>query len=469
MNEQYIIIPGTDKKVFEGTVVILNRLPNLKWIIHNGPYYYNGKRQKGWYFASIPSDTTMPVFNEDLVNMTIADSPVNPMPPGPIPPMPPGPHPYPPAPVPIPFTPIDKKQIDHAMLTVNTLAERDRYCSQFTPNGKIIRVNDIDGNGRVEYYSWCAATSSWKEASLGYRYMTRDEIEAAIGSDIVDITWSDDHGALVITDNNGNSTETELTGLAHDIGYTSEDLTIRIPMYGKEDLTITIPKDNRIIAIRFEQEWVFPDGSVKPAIVATVSDGTTTEDIAGDASDLYNIYEGAETATTTVLISSETSKITANVKLSSIVNNAIEVDNEGLFVDLSGYVNKQQIDENLLLVADGMGGFTYAGDGIDIDTTTAISDLTNPEKKVVTANLIADAIAAAIASVVLDVDARLDSIEERINFGVGEDGDFLISDGSNIRRSGKTFGGSELPDASGSPDVLTTEEAVVAALSWQLD
>lgn len=473
MSDQYIIIPGTDRRIYDGTIVILNRLPNLKWILHNGPYTYNGRRQRGWYFSSIPSDTTMPVYNEDLVNLIVVDGSESGGCPGPYPPHPPIPPyppcpPVPPAPIPIPFTVQDRKQIQSAMITVPSLHERDKLGSDFLPDGKIVRVNDIDGNGTIEYYSWCAATYSWKPASLGYRYMTREEIEQAIGSDIVEIAWSDDHGALVITDNNGNMSETELSGVAHDIGYASEELKIRIPMYGKDDLEITIPKDNRIIAIRFEQEWVFPDGSVKPAIVATVSDGETTTDIAGDASDLYNIYEGAETATATVQISSTTSKITADVKLSSVINNSIEIDNEGLLVDLSGYVNKQPIDTSWLLVADGNGGFTYAGTGIEVETSTAISDLTNPEKKVVTANLIADAIAAAIASVTIDIEERLQRIENRIDFGVGSDGDILMSDGDRIARSGKSAGGSELPET-GSGDILVTEEAVVNALSWRLD
>lgn len=466
MADQYILIPGTNRRVYEGTVVILNRLPNLKWVLRNGPYSYNGKRQKGWYFASIPSDTAMPVFNEDLVNMIIEDDPYNPFPPGPIPPYPPGP--VPPAPVPIQFTPQDKRHIEQAMLTVNTLSERDHLSTLYCQNGKVVRVNDIDGHGTTEYYAWSAATSSWQLASLGYRYMTRDEIEQAIGSDIVDIVWNNDSGALVITNNNADTSNVELSGVAHDLAYTSEDLTIRIPMYGKDDLVITIPADRRIIAIRFEQEWQFPDGSVKPAIVATVTNGTTEEEIAGDATDLYNIYEGAETATAVVQISSATSKVTATVKLSAVANNAIQIDNEGLLVDLSGYVQKNPIDASLLLVSDGNGGFTYAGTGIEIDTTTAIADLTDPEKKVVTANLIADAIAAAIASITIDIDARLDSIENRINFGLGIDGDILMTDGDGLARSGKTTGGSELPD-SGSADVLVTEEAVVKALSWHLD
>lgn len=186
MSDQYIIIPGTNIKVFEGTVVVLNRLPSLKWILHHGPYYYSGRRQKGWYFSSIPSDTTMPVFNEDLVNMRVVDDPVNPCPPqpGPIPPpfppgpFPPGPGPIPPVPLPIPFTSDDKKKIDAAFITVDTLEDRDKLSSDILPEGKLLRVNDIDGHGTIEYYSWDDENSCWIEASFGSRYPDREEIDA---------------------------------------------------------------------------------------------------------------------------------------------------------------------------------------------------------------------------------------------------------------------------------------------------
>ena len=91
-SEEYVIIPGTGQKVYEGSVVMLYRLPNLRWILHYGYYSHNAKKQQGWYFSSIPSDTTMPVFNEDLVAMKVIDGQPGPMPPAPpVPPFPPFP------------------------------------------------------------------------------------------------------------------------------------------------------------------------------------------------------------------------------------------------------------------------------------------------------------------------------------------------------------------------------------------
>jgi len=345
MADQYIIIPGTQQKVYEGTVVVLHRLPNVKWIIHNGYYNYNGRKQKGWYFSSIPADTTMPVFNEDLVAMTIlddgGDTPRPPYPPGPFPPgpFPPGPYPPgpfppgPPAPVPIPFTPQDKKQVDAAMITVPTLRERDKLGNRYLIDGKLVRVNDIDGEGTVDYFTWDAEESKWVEATLGYRYMTKEEIEEEISDTIVNIIWSDDTGSLVLVAKNGDEDTTQLTGVVHSPSYDPQHLTLRFPIFGKDDLVVQIPADNYIRSIRFEREYVFPDGSVKPAIVVVVSDGEEERELAGDATGL--IYNGSETATTTVIITDDTNSIQTDVKVSALENNRIQINDDGLYVDVS--------------------------------------------------------------------------------------------------------------------------------------
>lgn len=477
-SEEYVIIPGTGQKVYEGSVVMLYRLPNLRWILHYGYYSYNGKKQKGWYFSSIPSDTTMPVFNEDLVAMRVIDGP-GPMPPvppiPPVPPFPPGPGPVPPAPIPIPFTPHDKMQVDAAMLTVDDLAERDRLSNSLLQDGKIVRVNDIDGHGKIEYYSWDAKSSAWVEASLGYRYMTRDEIMEAVADDIVNIAWSNENGALVVTNHAGTPVNPiQLLGVSHDPVYTEEDLTLTIPVYGKDPLTMTIPKDKYVRSIRFESNY--PLGTkVGPAIILTVSDGVADEEIIGDLSGVRGLFEGEDSTSITVNIDSENGHVKADVKLSSIANNPLKIDNEGMWVDLSGVVGKKFIDTGFLLVADGNGEFTYAGDGVGLEQTTAISDLTNPEKTVVTANLIADAIQAAVSALkivleakIADLTTRVGVLENKLDFdatgGAPGDGVILVTNGEGLARSMYHVGGPDLnPD---NVDTVATEEAVGKVVSW---
>lgn len=476
--EEYVVIPGTQQKVYDGSVVMLYRLPNLRWILHYGYYNYNGKKQKGWYFSSIPSDTTMPVFNEDLVAMKVIDGSVGPHPcPPPYPPFPPGPFPpHPPAPIPIPFTPQDKKELESAMLTVENLTERDKMSSDSLPNGKIVRVNDTDGHGTIEYYSWDSESSSWVEASLGYRYMTREEVLEAVGDDIVDIVWSNENGSLVVTNHAGTPVDPiKLFGVAHDPIYTEEELELRIPIYGKDDFVMSIPRDYYIRAIRFEPNWVFPGppSKVGPAIVVTVSDGVTTQEIAGDASGMCSMLKVEDTFSIHLSMNGDDCKLTADVKLSSIENNMLKVDNEGMWVDLSGVVGKKNIETGFLLVADGNGEFTYGGNGVGLEQTTAISDLTNPEKKVVTANLIADAISAAVSAVkialearIADLETRIGLLEDRLNFEGGENGIVLVTNGDQVDKSEYKIGGGTLDTES--TDTIATEEAMTKVLSWQI-
>lgn len=480
-SEEYVIIPGTGQKVYEGSVVMLYRLPNLRWILHYGYYSYNGKKQKGWYFSSIPSDTTMPVFNEDLVAMKVIDGQPGPMPPvppfPPFPPFPPGPGPMPPAPIPIPFTPHDKMQVDAAMLTLDNLTERDKLSNSLLQDGKIVRVNDIDGHGTIEYYSWNAQASAWEEASLGYRYMTRDEIMESVADDIVDIVWSNENGALVLTNHAGTDVDpVQLSGVAHNPLYVEEELTLTIPVYGQDPIVITIPRDKYLRSLHFESNRQFDDRKVGPALVAIISDGVSEEEVVCNLSGVRGLFEGQETSTITVNIDSETGHVSANVKLSSIANNPLKVDNEGMWVDLSGVVAKKEIDEGFLLVADGNGEFTYGGNGVGLEQTTAIEDLTNPEKKVVTANLIADAITAAVTALevliegeIEDLQSRVATLEDKLDFNSGGgatgDGVIIVTKGDGLKRSLYRVGGQELdPD---SDDTVATESAVTKVMSWR--
>lgn len=386
-SEKYIIIPGTQQKVYDGTVVMLHRLPNIRWIIHNGYYTYNGRKQKGWYLSSIPSDTTMPVFNEDLVAMTIIDKPEpGPHPPHPpFPPIPPGPLP----PMPIPFTPIDKKQLEEATLTVANIEERDKLSSDKLPNGKVVKVVDSDGEGNLEYYSWNAETSFWEPASFGYRYMTREEIEVATADDIVSIIWSHDEGALVLGRQQGEDQKVQLTGVAHDPSFLAEDLELRIPIYGGEDLVIHIPHDMYMRSIRYENEYHFPDGTVGPAIVVVVSDGQTETEIAGDASGLVDIYTGSQTDTATVTVLTEDGEIKADIRISTREENRILIDEDGIYVDVSDLeerISKLETNPPSPPPGDEEGGIvvstpdglvrtpaTIGGDTIDMSSTTNLA------------------------------------------------------------------------------------------------
>lgn len=475
MSEEFIIIPGTNRKIYEGTVVVLNRLPNLKWIVHYGFYSYNGKSRKGWYFSSIPSCSVMPVFNEDLVALRVIDDPIPPCPP-PIPPCPPHPPvppfpPFPPVPTPTIFTPADKLMVDRSMITVEALEDRDQLANDDTLNGKLVRVNDSDGEGTPEYYTWNKEDSKWELASLGYRYLTREEIDAKLANGVVDILYSDSNGALVIKRNDVPDQTVNLTGLAHNPIYTADTLTLRIPVFGGNDIVVTIPRDKYLKGVRYEDNYLRPDGTYGPAIVCTISDGVTDSEVVADASMIRNVYYGSETNETRVIIEEGTNKISCEVKLSTIANNALQIDNTGFFVDLSGKVDKNDLREGYLLIADGQGGFTQAGNGLYVAYQGRISDLDDSSRYVVTANMIVQAIDAAVSSAVTSIESRLNAIDRQISSLDSRVTHIEQNPGSIIVDTSGTI----VPEAILGDDVLgsegdkviATEEAVINAVSFK--
>lgn len=83
-----IHIPETCQDITVGSVVILSRFPDTKWVLQDGWYIYEGQQYNGWYFSSIPAQTVIPVQGTDLLGLVIvsggACKPI-PHPPGPCP------------------------------------------------------------------------------------------------------------------------------------------------------------------------------------------------------------------------------------------------------------------------------------------------------------------------------------------------------------------------------------------------
>lgn len=165
----YLLLPDGNR-LNVGDVVTLSRFPGTKWILQNGWYFYEGRQQNGWYFSSIPADTVIPVNDSDLLTLTIVatNNTHN------CPPFYPGGgpdcHPHHPPHHPQPFPPHPPKPdkgngiIDKTMITVDTIAERNKLITNTLQNGRIVRVNDVQGS--VRYFEWDALNLTWKDATL---------------------------------------------------------------------------------------------------------------------------------------------------------------------------------------------------------------------------------------------------------------------------------------------------------------
>ena len=139
-------VPDTNIKLRDGDIVKLSQYPNIKWVVHKGWYSYQGEESLGWYFYSIPDGTILPFTHCDMITVTIISS----------------------SccncedcfqPVPDPQNDCIQGQIDRAFITVDYIVDRDALTQRILPDGKLVRVNDVDGSPR--YYQWDKGNQSW--------------------------------------------------------------------------------------------------------------------------------------------------------------------------------------------------------------------------------------------------------------------------------------------------------------------
>lgn len=127
-----IIIPGTNKVLLDGTVVILSGFDDVKYILHDGFYTYNSEMFEGWYGVSIPEQNVIPLALQMLIGCEVVYYPDSNckcrFPSGNI-----------------PFTTEDEYQVQRSFITVDTMTDRDKLSPNMSitdvPNGRIVRVN----------------------------------------------------------------------------------------------------------------------------------------------------------------------------------------------------------------------------------------------------------------------------------------------------------------------------------------
>lgn len=154
-----IIIPGTNKVLLDGTIVILSGFDDVKYILHNGFYTYNNEQFEGWYGVSIPAQVIIPLAPQMLIGCEVVYYPDSNckcrFPSGNI-----------------PFTTEDEYQVQRSFITVDTMHDRDRLSPNMSitdmPNGRMVRVNkpnNIDYEPRYYRYRYNAELTGayWEE------------------------------------------------------------------------------------------------------------------------------------------------------------------------------------------------------------------------------------------------------------------------------------------------------------------
>lgn len=189
------IVTPSGQTIQEGSIVILARFPGVNWVAHNGWYTYQGNQFMGWYFASIPSQTIMPLSDDDLIGIQIVSGSGCTTPS--IPAMPPCPPPAPPAPPGCgseeEFTHEMKHELDRAWITVDTLEQLNRLNIRLVPDGKIVRVNDI-GDGSAKYYRYNQPQRAWQEETFGVdtsNFVSKQELEQEVMNQLENVDFTD--------------------------------------------------------------------------------------------------------------------------------------------------------------------------------------------------------------------------------------------------------------------------------------
>lgn len=168
---EFLPVPDSDIKLFDGNIVMFDTHPCVKWVTHLGFYKYEGKQYNGWYFTSVPDQELMPVHIADLRTVHKISNTMNGpkrkrrIHPKPVPP------PFPPGPDVTIFTVDDKDHLDRAWLTLDTIAQRDALDKIGLKDGKIVRVNDV--NGEVRFFQWSAENDHWEDFNIA----TKEDIE----------------------------------------------------------------------------------------------------------------------------------------------------------------------------------------------------------------------------------------------------------------------------------------------------
>lgn len=151
----FIIIPGTNIRLYDSDIVKISDKPRIKWVVHTGWYIYGGNQNFGWYFVSIKDGTILPASIIDLTLCTLVTTKTQ------------GSEKYDGKVVNYtrPFTVADAELLNRTFITVETIEQRDNLDKKKLVNGKLVRCNDV--GGAPNYYAWNDETKEWNKVDFG--------------------------------------------------------------------------------------------------------------------------------------------------------------------------------------------------------------------------------------------------------------------------------------------------------------
>ena len=166
MERQFLKIPNSDNVLYQGSLVKLKRFSEIVWILRYGWYKWDNQLNVGWNFLSTTDQTILPVLVSDLEDIIVVsqDDPIHKQD---IPPkrisgdIPEDGEFYP---QPAYITVEEKERYDAAFISLETLADRNKLLENPIPNGKIVRVNELD-----KYFMWDSTNEIWNEVEFAFK------------------------------------------------------------------------------------------------------------------------------------------------------------------------------------------------------------------------------------------------------------------------------------------------------------
>ena len=159
------------------------------------------------------------------------------------------------------------------------------------------------------------------------------DVQGGTGIFVTDVTY--ESGSLTVEKGQGDTTDVELTGVAHEPTYDAGTRTIKIPIYGKQELVIALGKDAVVSSGTYN--------SKSKELELTLTSGDTVKI---PVNELVDVYTGENGTTVNVTVSDD-KKISAEVNISQTANNALTKDDTGLFVEKIDAYTKTEIDGKL--------------------------------------------------------------------------------------------------------------------------
>lgn len=270
LNDTYF--PVSEKntlKLVDGNIVSIGTIPNTNWILHKGWYAWDNRLFNGWYLTSLTDKSVRPVIPQEIDGMVVVSTKTNNLDqnyPNVLPikvtqtditdehyqssdyvvasSSTAGPH----GPIFPPVAPDDEiipYQVKSAFVTFPTIEERDKLNPRQTPDGKLVRVNDVDG--KPEYYAWSINEHKWINVNFVFeeRNIVAGEGIKGGGTLADDVTihhgdtgTGEEHTYTPISQGVPIIDGILVDKFGHTVGVSDRDLTVEIQQVVEEDTTI---------------------------------------------------------------------------------------------------------------------------------------------------------------------------------------------------------------------------------------